>query len=360
MKTLVIYFKNDDNAALSYQHAWVKVFKKNILFNCNFLNLKNFFPFYRTKPNITQLKNLLFEKYDCIIILHSAFSNACLIPAYIQKIIRHKKAFKIFFVGNEFKHMPEKIKFTNYIRTNLFITMSHKDDVLNLYKNHLKTNVVYIPSGGFDKEIFYPKIKYDERTIDIGFRSTSEPFYFGHQDTSKLFFELENFSYKSKKKFDISISYKDRFAGNNWVNFLNNCKCLVSSNRYFDYFSLNDDLRNEVNKFTQFDFNKIYNKFFKNRKKECEARWLTGKTIEAAACKTSLILLEGDYGNDFVPNKHYINLNKDFSNLEESIDKLNDISFIKEITNNAYKLVTENYTYDNHLYKLYKTIKKLI
>lgn len=199
MKTLLIYYKHDTNAVLSYQHAWVKLFKKNILFNCNFLNLKNFFPSYRTKPNIAQLKNLLFERYDCIIILHSAFSNACLIPAYMQKIIRHKKAFKIFFVGNEYKHMPEKMKFTNYIKTNLFITLSHKDDVLNLYKKHLKTNVIYIPSGGVDKEIFYPKSKYDERTIDIGFRSAPEPYYFGHQDTSKLFFELENFSYKSKK-----------------------------------------------------------------------------------------------------------------------------------------------------------------
>ena len=68
---------------------------------------------YKTKPKILDLKIYYLKKYDCIVILHSVFSNARLVPKYIQKIIRHKKAFKVYFIGNEYKHMPEKIVLKN-------------------------------------------------------------------------------------------------------------------------------------------------------------------------------------------------------------------------------------------------------
>ena len=127
MKTLLIYNVSKENKDLSYQHGWVKAFKNDRLFRCDFLNLKNIFSVKSFKINI---KNLFLTKYDCIVVLHSAFSNACLMPSYLQKIIRNKSSFKIYFIRNEYKHMPEKVSFIKYLKINLLITQSHSREVI--------------------------------------------------------------------------------------------------------------------------------------------------------------------------------------------------------------------------------------
>lgn len=359
MKTLIIYNNNLFTETFSYQNGWVQAFKNNNLFNCDYLNLDNFFPIQKKIPKLEQLKNLLFKKYDCIILLHSAFSNACLVPFYLQKILRNKKAFKVFFIGNEYKHMREKISFTKYLKINLFITQSHLKGVIDLYKESLKINVEHISNTGVDENIFYPKISYEQREPIIGYRTAPEPLYFGHQERIKLFNFLKNYSLINKNfKFDISIDVKDRFDYLDWADFINRCKCMFASNTGMDYFYLNDDLRNLVNNSKIKNFDLVYDNFFKNLKKGTKFRCLTGKTIEPAACKTPLILVEGDY-DLFQKDVHFINLKKDYSNIKECMEKLNDLRFINFITENSYKLVKENYLYSHLINKLYNFIKKV-
>ena len=358
MKTLIIYNNNSSTQTLSYQIGWVKAFNKTNLFNCDFLNLDNFFPIQKKIPNYEQLNNLILKKYDCIILLHSVFSNACVMPFYIQKILRHKKAFKIFFIGNEYKHMPDKIKFTKYLKINLFITQSHLRDVINLYKESLKINVDHITNVGIDEDVYFPKISYEKRLPIIGYRTVIEPLYLGHQERMRLYSFLKRYSVDKKDYiYNLSIDSKDRLGYVEWADFINKCKCMVSPNTGWDYFSLNDDLRYLINSEIQ-NFDLVYNKFFKNLKKGTKFRCLTGKIIEPAACKTPLILVEGDY-DLFQKDIHYINLKKDYSNIDECMEKLNDLQFIDFITENSYKLVKENYLYHHLINKLYNIISKI-
>ena len=183
MKTLVLYYNGLQNQNLSYQHGWEKAFKKSNQFKCSFFNLAylasgkrevlNIFKF----QNYNGIKKIIFEKFDLIIILHSAFSNACLIPTFIQQIISSKKCFKVYFIGNEYKLMPEKMNFTKKLGINLFITQSHKEEVINLYQDELKINVKHLPGGGLDDEIYYPMNL--ERKILIGRRIYKNEFLAG-------------------------------------------------------------------------------------------------------------------------------------------------------------------------------------
>ena len=51
-KTLLIYYNSDVNVDISYQFGWVKAFRKSNLFDCDYLNLSNFFPIYKKKPRL--------------------------------------------------------------------------------------------------------------------------------------------------------------------------------------------------------------------------------------------------------------------------------------------------------------------
>lgn len=358
MKTLIIYNENISTQTLSYQVGWIKAFKKNTLFHCDYLNLNNFFPTRKKIPKIKELKYLLFKKYDCIILLHSTFSNACLVPFYVQKILREKNAFKVFFIGNEYKHMPEKIKFVKYLKINLFITQSHQKEVINLYKKELNIFVEHITNTGIDEEIFYPKIDYKKRLSVIGYRTGPDPLYFGKQERINLFNFLKNYSSTNKKyNFDVSIDVNDRFNYLDWPDFINRCKCMFASNTGFDYFFLNDDIRNKVNQSKLKNIDEIFNTFFLNITNGTKFRCVTGKTIEPAACKTPLIQVEGDY-DKFKSNIHYIPLNEDYSNIDECLEKLEDNLYINTIIENSYKLVKTEYLYRHLINKLYNNVKK--
>lgn len=373
MKTLVIHYSSKNNENLSYQHGWVKALKKDPNFECEYINLHDFgkkkifslkgFNFLR---NISYVKKLLSNNFDVIIILHSAFSNACFIPKFIQNIISLKKSYKIYFIGNEYKLMPEKIKFTKDLKIDLFVTQSLSKNIIELYRNELKCDVIGLPGGGLDTDIFYPKKEFFERSIDIGYRSYHEPEYFGHQERFQMMVKSREVLSKTNLKYDLSMNENDRFVNENWSNFINDCKSFIGTNTGFDYFELNDEIRNKVNKYLmsidkfnpEQKFEKIYKEFFKDRKKTNSMRLITGRNIEVAGCKTLQFLVDGDYGNYFIPDVHYIKINKDYSNLEECFEKLSDQSFCEKIINNSYDTVTQKLKFSDHLEKLYNFINK--
>ena len=359
-ETLLIYYNSDVNVDISYQFGWVKAFRKSSFFNCDYLNLSNFFPIYKKKPRLEEIKNLLFKRYDHIILLHSAFSNACLIPYYVQKILRHKKANKIFFIGNEYKHMPEKINFTKFCRIKVFVTHTYCDDAINIYKKNLPDcKILSIPAGGLDTEIFYPGKEFEKRKIDLGSRAYDEPYYFGHQERSNLMYRVKDIANELGLSQDLSMEQKDRFVGNDWANFLRNIKSMPATNSGNDYFEIDDSTRNKVNKFCienpDTKFEEIFELFFKNKRK-VPNRQITGKHIEAAGTKTLLILLEGNYGGYFLPNVHFLEIKKDFSNLRDVIKKLDDKELCKKIINNAYNVAVKELKFDDHIEYLYKNL----
>ena len=360
MKFLIIHCSADFNNDLSYQHGWVKAFRNYKDIDCSFLNLNDFFFYKKNIHYFKDLKELIFDRYDVIIFLHSTFSNLCFVPTYVQKIISRKKAIKIYFLGNEYKLMPEKINFIKSLGINLLITQSLNKNIIDLYKTKVNCEVIGIPSSGLDMEIFFPKIDFKLRTNDFGYRTYDEPAYFGHQDRRMLMNRALEIVKKKKFTYSFSMEKKDRFLIHDWSNFLNNCKSIIGTNTGFDYFDLNDNIRKDVNKLDLLynsDFDKIHREYFLNKPKKFSMRIITGKNIEAAGCKTLQISVEGDYGGYFLPDKHYISIKKDLSNLELCLEKIKDQKYCENIVNNAFEVVTTKLKYENHIFKIVNFLK---
>ena len=88
---------------------------------------------------------------------------------------------------------------------------------------------------------------------------------------------------------------------------------------------------------------------------------MSPRHFEAAATKTLQIMFEGNYSNIFIKDVHYLSLKKDFSNLEEIIDKLKDKDLRKKITDKAFKdiILNEKYSYTTFIKELDKNILTL-
>ena len=359
MKTLIFHMTNESNKSLSYQHGWINAFRQDKRFKLTEINLAIFDNKLKKIKNFYKIKNFFLRKYDLIIFLHSSFSNGNHIPKFIIDLISIKSSYKVFFVGNEYKLMPEKLKFCKKVNLNLFVTQSLDPDIINLYRDELKCEVMGIPGGGLNTDIFFPTKDFSERPIDIGLRTYDEPVYFGHQERRLIMNETIKISKNKNINLDVSMEEKDRFSGNEWAKFLNNCKSLIGTNTGYDYFDLEDKTRIEANKLDlkfNGNFEKIFNEYFKNLKKKHSMRIISGKSIEAAGCKTLQVLVEGDYGGYLQPNILYISVKKDLRNLDECIEMINDENFCKSIIDNAYDISIKKLTYINHLDKFFNFI----
>jgi hypothetical protein len=72
---------------------------------------------------------------------------------------------------------------------------------------------------------------------------------------------------------------------------------------------------------------------------------ISPKIFEAVRLRTALVLFEGDYSGVVRAHEHYIPLAKDYSNVDEVFAKLEDLPFLEEMTERAYRDVIATGTY---------------
>src|ERR1019366_1509393 len=63
---------------------------------------------------------------------------------------------------------------------------------------------------------------------------------------------------------------------------------------------------------------------------------ISPRVFEAASLGTALVMFPGEYSGAVKGGDHYIVLEKDFSNMDEVVDKLRDDRLIGEMTQRAY------------------------
>jgi len=95
-------------------------------------------------------------------------------------------------------------------------------------------------------------------------------------------------------------------------------------------------------------FSEVEKICFKGKDGTFQYFMITPRHFEACMAKTCQILLEGNYSGILKPGKHYLELKKDFSNLDDVLHKVSIDSQRQGIVDQAYKdiVMSGKYTYD--------------
>ena len=182
LRLLLLYAQDATNKTLSYQYGWPRYFQRHPQFRCTPINVHD-------RRITAQLRgNLLarWGRFDAIVMLHSVFSNAPTLGGWLFDGICKARQPKIFFIGNEYKLMPEKMAFCEALNLALLVTQSTSPAVQDLYRNRLGCPIYAVPYTGLDTELFYPTRDTKDRPIDIGYRSYDSPVYLGHNERRLL------------------------------------------------------------------------------------------------------------------------------------------------------------------------------
>lgn len=207
---------------------------------------------------------------------------------------------------------------------------------------------------------------FNKRIIDLGYRARKNPFWLGEFSLRK--WEIANFFNGLKNhgfNFDISTKIEDTIVGESWYEFIENCKYFIAVEGGASLLDKKGETREKVEEYLRINpnssFKKVSSTFFFNENK-IKYFQLTPRIFEAISRKTCLILMEGDYNGLLIPNEHYILLKKDYSNVNEVLNKMKDEILAKKIVENAYRdfILSNKYSYESFVNFVFSQVKNEI
>ncbi|GGI80151.1 hypothetical protein [Legionella impletisoli] len=204
------------------------------------------------------------------------------------------------------------------------------------------------------KHIDAPLVK--DRPIDVSYRGRRCEFWLG-----KLAYEKEWIANEFKRRvgvrqltLDISIDEADRVYGEAWLQLLKNSKAVLGTESGSSIWDFDDSIRKLTNRYLKKirteNFDLVYENVLKPYDGNILYNAVSPRVFEAAATRTPMIMFPGEYSGVCKPGEHYIVLEKDFSNLEDVLEKISDNDYLQELADRTYSDLIESDLYSQYAF----------
>lgn len=290
---------------------------------------------------MTQSVALDLEEFDAVAIHYSVVLSD---PIYISPDLLAKlKRFgglKIQFIQDDYRWVDRATTAAREAGITVLFTVVPEPAAAKLYDERLpgvrriQTLTGYVPEALLDR----PIRPLDDRKIDVGYRARDLPFWYGALSREKAsigrrFLELAP---EYGLKCDIALGEHDRIYGHRWVEFVSSCRATLgtesgASIADFDG-SAERGVRSYLREHPAATYEEVHEAVLRPFEGNVIASVISPRVFEAASLRTAMILFPGYYSGVIEAGRHYIVLNKDFSNLAEVVAKLRDDSFINAMT----------------------------
>ena len=134
---------------------------------------------------------------------------------------------------------------------------------------------------------------------------------------------------------DIAMDEASRIYGDAWYAWLGNCRCVLGTESGSNIFDFDGSIAQECAKFGRDRLPQAV----RNRIDELDRKFSMGQAspriFEAAAMGTAMALYRGRYSAVLEPDRHYIPIEPDHSNLEEVLDRIQDTGHMQAMVDRA-------------------------
>lgn len=227
-----------------------------------------------------------------------------------------RESYLVAMFQDEQARLSEHVRFCDEFGVNCVYTMFGRQAARSVYgaTDTLKL-VSHIPGYVSDElravgeALAVPDAK---RTIDVGYRGRRPPVGWGAaaQEKYEIAVEFERRAAGSGLVLDIATSEDKRIYGEDWYRFIASCRATLGTESGTEIPWQGETL---------------------------PYRTISPRHLEAAALRSCQILFEGDYSGLMEPMRHYIPLRKDFSNLDEVLERFADRDLRTRLAENAFR-----------------------
>lgn len=319
---------------------------------------------------------LRFVTYDAIIFHYTVLARRW--TPYIWKMVmrsnkflRHRASIKAAIPQDEYAHTDALCKMFKDYGVGTVFTCASPVDYQTLYPSH-QTGLTHYKTifTGYVDENTLKKIQSMPplpREIDIGYRARNLPYWIGSfgQLKKKVGDAFLAKKPQSSLTIDVSTDNADVFYGDDWIHFLRRCRtvlgCLGGSSLYDPDGRSRYQTERFMKEHPNASFEEVEKVCFPGKDHTLSLFALSPRHFECAMTKTCQVLVEGDYHSVFLPGKHYIEIKKDFSNIDEVLDKIADRSLCESIAEQTYRdvVASGNYTYRAFVSQIVDHLKEI-
>lgn len=156
---------------------------------------------------------------------------------------------------------------------------------------------------------------------------------------------------KHNLRIDISTRREDTLWADAWYKFLLRCKYAISVEGAGTILDRDGSIQRKtasyLSEHPDASFDEVEQECFPGLDGSLRYVAISPRHLEACATRTCQVLVEGKYNDVLVAGRHYLELKRDFSNLEEVLHVINQDQLRQEITDNAYRdiVASGKYTY---------------
>lgn len=286
--------------------------------------------------------------YD--VIIHSYCARLCF-PGYVSAdFLARLKSFsglKVLAVQDEYDRTDVLRRVVRDVGFDVVLTCVPQDSLEYVYPRaefpdvRFETVLTGYVSDAFG-ESHESLIPLQERPVVVGYRGRDLGGLYG-----RLGFEKYEIGRRMKEvcqqrgiSHDIAMDDQSRIYGPAWFDFIGSCRSMLGSESGSNVFDFDgslrrrfDDLAGELGRLPSYsDFLPV----IRERDSEISMGQISPRVFECALMRTPMILFRGRYSDVIEPEIHYIPLEKDFSNVDEVLDRLERFDDLEAMTTRTY------------------------
>jgi glycosyltransferase involved in cell wall biosynthesis/regulator of sigma D len=290
------------------------------------------------------------DSYDAVVIHYSIRisvpNGGWTISQSIKCSLQSYPGLKVVFIQDEYDTTNTAIKWINDLGVQLVFTCVPEKYIRTVYPRTKLPHVRFINNlTGYvnDYLMHYPVKPLSERTTHIAYRGRNLPYWYGRlgQEKEIIGRVLKEVCQQKGLIEDIEWHESKRIYGDSWYPFLSSAKATLGTESGANVFDFDGQLIAQITEYLidkpDAGFEEVYERFLQEHEALIHMNQISPKIFEAICLHTALILFEGSYSGVLTPHRHYIVLKKDFSNIEEVLNKLHDEQLLMEMVALTFK-----------------------
>jgi hypothetical protein len=180
------------------------------------------------------------------------------------------------------------------------------------------------------------------RPVDVVYRASHLPYWFGSQGQLKhrIGSVVLQRALERRVRTDISTRVEDTILGEHWFNFLMSGRAVLGCESGSSVLDRRGEMQVRIHRLLAREPEMT----FEEVSRQMPDSWdgyaffaLSPRHFEAVITKTCQVLIEGEYEGVFKQERHYIPMKRDFSNVDEVLDRVGDRRLTQEIAETAYE-----------------------
>lgn len=191
------------------------------------------------------------------------------------------------------------------------------------------------------------------RYIDVGYRARGSTPWLGRHGLlkSEIADRFNKAASGTDLTVDISTRREDTYFGDTWYRFLLRCKYTIGVEGGASILDHDGSIKSKTERYLRdhprASFEEVEKNCFPDADGSLKLFVISPRHLEACATRTCQILVKGTYNGILEPGKHYIELERDFSNLEEIIKVVREDRLREEMVQRAYNdiVASKKYSY---------------